>query len=340
MYNSTRFSREPSRKLNLSKWPTLTVTLLVCLICWALGYYYSLGYPLEAKANTTLPWRYLCARQTDGTVIYLIGILVLLYTAILLQRANYHMVFIRQSTNLPFLIFFLLGSTNMDLMPIYPASIAMLFLIFALFDLFKSGQRMESGRAFNAAVLIGVGSLLWVHVLWFLPLYWYGMYKFKLLYSKTFLSSLLGVATIYWCILGWCVWRHDFTLLSDLFRQLAAIDVSFPQNILNNIRWLSVLGAFGLLLISFVYIRLHESESSLRTRQTLSFMLVFAVYTFVLLFLYNRLYFSGFLYFFYLPLTMLFAYMFSNKHGIVMFLLYYGILVFLFLLTLAQIWLL
>jgi hypothetical protein len=340
MYNSTRFSHEPARKLNLSKWPTLTVTMLVSLICWTLGYYYSIGHPIEVKADMTPLWRFFCTWRADRTVTYLVGIFILFYTAMLLQRSNYHMVFIRQSTNLPFLIFFLLGSTNMDLMPICPASVAMLFLIFALFDLFKSGQQMESGRAFNAAVYIGIGSLLWVHVLWFLPLYWYGMYRFRLLYSKTFFSTLLGVATIYWIVLGWCVWRHDFTMLSDSLRQLTAIDVSFPQNLFNNIRWLSVIGAFGLLIISFLYIRLHEAESSLRTRQMLSFLLIFALYTFVLLFLYNRQYFSGFLYFFYLPLTMLFAYMFSNKHGLVMFLLYYGILVFLFLLTLAQIWLL
>ena len=35
------------------------------------------------------------------------------------------------------------------------------------------------------------------------------MYNFRSLTSRTFIASLLGVATVYWFLLGWCVWQRD-----------------------------------------------------------------------------------------------------------------------------------
>lgn len=325
-------------KPNLSQWHTVTMTLAICVASLSLAYQYSAEYPLAADGDTTtLPWRFVSSLMTGKTAVNLLGLAILIVTALLQQRANYYTTLIRHKSMLPFLLFFLLGSTNLGFLPFRPASVAMLFFIPALFELFRSDEYMEAARAFNATALIGLGSLIWVHILWFIPVYWYGMYKFKMLGARNLLATVFGVLTVYGLVLSWCIWRRDFTALSAL-QQLTAIDVSIPQNLMRNFQWITATGTFLLLLVVSLHMRFQEFEGSPRMRRILSYLFFFAVYAFVLLFLFNKLYFFDFLYFLYMPVSLIFACYFSNKHGVSAFLLYYTFLVFLFLSVLVQIW--
>ncbi|MDR1602221.1 MAG: hypothetical protein LBS42_07310 [Tannerella sp.] len=332
------YGREP--KPNLSQWHTVTMTLAICGVSLLFAYQYSDDYPIAADDDTTLPWRFISGLVKNSTAASLFGIVILAVIALMQQRMNYYMTLIRYKTKLPFLLFFLLGSTNLGFLPICPASIAMLFFIPALFELFRSNEYMEAARAFNATALIGIGSLIWVHLLWFIPIYWFGMYKLKMLGVRNLLATIFGALTVYGFVLGWCIWQRDFTALSIPVRQLMAIDMSFPQNLMRNFQWITATGIFLLLLAVSLYIRFQEFASSLHTRRMLSFLFVFAAYAFVLLFIYNKLYFPDLLYVMYMPASLIFACYFSSKQGVAAFLLYYIFLVFLFLSVLMQIWLL
>ncbi|MDR0757252.1 MAG: hypothetical protein LBF85_05325 [Tannerella sp.] len=334
------FRRTYGRELKskLSQWHTVTMTLVICAVSLLFAYQYSGDYSTAADADATLLWRLISSLMTDSTLTGISGAVILTVTALMQQRANYHMTLIRHKTKLPFLLFFLLGSTNVGFLPVRPASVAMLFFIPALFELFKSQERMESPRAFNAAALFGFGSLIWVQLLWFIPVYWYGMYKFKLLGTRNLLAILLGVLTVYGFVLGLCVWQRDFTALTVSVHQLAAIDMSSPQDLMRNFQWMTATGIFLLLLAISLYIRFQGFASAPHTRRILSFLLFFAVYAFALLFLYSKLYFSDVLYFMYMPASLIFACYFSSKHGVAAFLLYYTFLVFMFLSALMQIW--
>ena len=41
---SEEFQRR--KRINLSRLPNLILTVLVCLVCWTVGYQYSVGYPV------------------------------------------------------------------------------------------------------------------------------------------------------------------------------------------------------------------------------------------------------------------------------------------------------
>jgi hypothetical protein len=310
----------------------VAMTFVICLSSLAVAYHYSVGYPVAAGKEVTPLWRFLSSLITDNLFANLLGVFLLLVVALMQQRVNYYMAVIRSKTKLPFLLFFLLYSTNMEFMPVCPASIAMLFFIPALFELFKSSERMEAARAFNATAMIGIGSLVWVHLLWFVPVYWYGMYLFNLLGMKNLLASILGVLTIYSFALGWCIWTHDFTALFALFAQMTDAGVS-----LSRFQW-PVASCVLLLLYLSVYVRFQGFIGSLRMRKMLSFLVFFAIYAFVLLVAYSRQFLSGFLYFFYMPASLLLAVYFSRKQGAFAFLLYYIFLMYLFLSALIQIW--
>jgi hypothetical protein len=316
------------------------MTLVLSVTSLLLACQYSVGYPLATGDGAMPLWRFVRSLMTDKVVAYLAGFLILTVSALMLQRLNLYMNIIRHNTKLPFLMFFIFGSMNLNFLPYSPASVAMLFFLPALFELFRSEEYLESKRAFNATAMMAIGSLIWVYALWFIPICWYGMYRFKLMRIRNLIATVFGFLTVYWLTFGWCVWRHDFTALSVPYHRLTAVDISFPQDFTHDFRWMSVACIYMLLLIVVFYIRYHGYVNSLRTRQTLSFFLVMATYAFILFFFINRQQSTGFLYFFYMPAAFIFACFFSGRHGVMAFLLYYTALAFMFMFALVQIWLL
>lgn len=200
-------------KRNYFDKPGIIIYVLgICLLCWVVGYLTSLGYPVYEEKGDTPLWVLLCRLLPNKLFTYVIGFALMLGGAFLLHRANYALVLIRDKTLLPFLLFILLLSTDAYFFPLKSTSVGVFCLIFAMYQLFTSYHDPEAtGKPFKASFIIGLGSLLWVHLLWFLPVFWYGMYRFRSLSPKTFAASLIGVITIYWFVFGWSVWKEDYT---------------------------------------------------------------------------------------------------------------------------------
>ena len=193
-----------SRRFDFSAPPTFVPVLLACIACWVVSYLYSVGYPVYGEVSATPLWNTICQTFPGKEFTYIIGLAFMFGGAFLLHRANYVLVLIREKTMLPFLFYVLFISTNPDFFPLKSTSVGVFCLILAIYHLFTTYHDPEAReKAYSAALLIGIGSLLWVHLLWFLPLFWLGMYNFRSLTSRTFIATKLGVATVYWFLLGW-----------------------------------------------------------------------------------------------------------------------------------------
>jgi len=339
-YDASRrrtFSR--SKGHNLSQWSTVLITLAVSVFCWAFAYNYSVGFPPKTQNGATPLWIYLCSLPANKYYSYIVGAFILVCNSLLLQRFNYHTVIIRQSTKLPFLMFVLLCSANLVFIPFTASSVALLLFIPAVFQIFKSEQSITTGDAFNAAFYIGLGSLLWAPLLLYIPFFWYGMYKFKMLNVKSFAATLVGLLTILLFVLAWCVWKHDLAALSVPAATLTTLSTSPFSEMGSDSQFINLISIFAMMIVAFIYTRFQEYESSLRTSQTLSYLLQFAIFTFALIFLYGKRHFGDFLYFFYMPAAMIFAYLFSDRRGMFAFLVYYLFVAFIFMLAFRQIWL-
>lgn len=261
-------------------------TLLLALVCWVVCCICSVGFPVYGEGSASPLWKKIGTLLTNKTATYLLGMVLTAGGAFLIHRANYALMIIREKTHLPFLLYILLISTHPGFLPIRSTSIGVFCLILSLYQLFKSyHDRTSVGQAFNAALAIGVGSLFWVHILWFLPLFWIGMYNFKALSIRTFAASLVGAGTVYWFLLGWCVWQHDFTPFAVWFHSLFTFGLFMADLAL--VDWISI-GYIGVLTVtSAVNIILHENDDNLRTRQFLSFIICLAVLSFLLFFVYE-----------------------------------------------------
>lgn len=259
----------------------------VCFGSWMVGYLFSVGFPVYGEVSSAPFWNKFCQYLTIKEVAYLTGFLLTLGGALLLQKSNLELGLIREKTRLPFFLNLFLISTNSDFFSLNPASFGVFFLIVAMSMLFMGYQDSNAREtAYNTSLIISLGSLLWVHILWFVPLFWHGMYRFRMLNIRTFLASLMGILTIYWFLLGWCVWTHDyssFSIIPSLFKiQILTTDYSDWLN------WAGVIWISLLTLIAIINIISHDTDDIQRTRQYLYHLILFAFWSFSLAILFAQ----------------------------------------------------
>lgn len=276
------------RRLTLATPGVYIYILILCLVCWIAGYVNSVGFPVYGEVIAPPLWNTICRILPGKVVTYLIGLLLLCGGAFLIHRANYALMLIREKTLMPLLLYVLFISTNPDFFPFKSTSFAVFCLILAMYQLFVSYHDTgATDKVFNAALILGAGSLLWIHILWFVPLFWLGMYNFRALSPKTFMASLLGVSVVYWFVLGWCVWQKDFTPFTIPFAALFKWRV-FAVGDGRFLNWIGFGYVALLTSIASLNIITHEYEDNLRTRQFLFFLIEMAVWSFGLFFLYEQ----------------------------------------------------
>jgi hypothetical protein len=310
------------KRLSISALPNLIFTLLICVTCWYFGYEHWIGFSVRSGGGTSILWSEICNLLTDKKYIYFTGFALLLLAAALLQRFNFRFVLIQGKTSLPFLFFLLLNSLNPHFSPIQPISIAIFLIIFALFELFGSYQNPDAlGRMFNMMFYLCTGSLIWPYLLWFIPVFWIGMYQFRILNMRTFSATLLGFLTFFLFMSGWSIWKHDSAVFVNIAQRLSDIRIIFI-NVSQLTEWIKPLCFFFFMVFLLFSISSQETEKSIRTRHFLSFLFLFGFFSFFLSLFYAST-FVDFECVFYLSAALLASYSFSGKYGIVSFLLYY-----------------
>jgi len=80
---SEEFQRR--KRINLSRLPNLILTVLVCLVCWTVGYQYSVGYPVVCNTGGSPVWEAVCAILPDKRFTYLIGCSLICLLAFIIQ---------------------------------------------------------------------------------------------------------------------------------------------------------------------------------------------------------------------------------------------------------------
>ena len=115
------------------------------------------------------------------------------------------------------------------LIRIYSRMVSCAFLVFMLgmvcyYTLaFRCYQDTHApGWTFYAYFCIGMVSIVWVQILFFLPVFWIVMRTNLLALSiRNFFASVLGVMLPYWFFAGYLAAKGDISFLADHFTQLA-----------------------------------------------------------------------------------------------------------------------
>jgi hypothetical protein len=271
------YNKTGKRDQLLSEKPAMIITFVICLTCWGIHYFYSAGFPTNNIGKTLI----------NNKIAHTVGLLSVLVAGFAIQRISDREMFVRERTRFPFMLFLLFFSTNADLLPVGEATIVIFCFIALLYELFKSYQTPNATvRIFNAGLYLGFASLFVPQLIVFIPLMWIGMYDFRALEWKSFLASFIGVLTVYWILLGWCVWKHDFSPYTKGFEELFHVNL-YPVASLFQYSRLATLGIMILAIVSCFYVKTDLLNNKVRTRMMLSFLVNMTVLLVILTFLYS-----------------------------------------------------
>lgn len=150
-----------------------------------------------------------------------------------------------------------------------------------LLVLFATYQDKESmGIMYYAYLLIGLASLAFVHILFFLPLLW--LLTATMLQSltwRTWCASVLGLLTPYWVAVCWLTVQEDFTLLTTHFAALA----DFPTAVLTRSLTLGQMATTALVAVMFLTGTIHfirqYHDDRIKTRLLYGFLIWTALFT-------------------------------------------------------------
>ena len=166
-----------------------------------------------AAAAAVVVWL-LCGLVGDGLWLPFACFAVTVY---LLVEINNQNALLRVRSRMVSATFIMLSCTASFLFPQTTGAVVQLALTLCYMLLFQTYQsRTSTGRTYFAFLALSAASLLWVHILWIVPVLWVLMAtQLQSLSWRTWLASLLAIATPYWIIL--------LAILSPLTTQLSPL---------------------------------------------------------------------------------------------------------------------
>jgi hypothetical protein len=202
----------------------------------------------------------------------ILGFMLVILSSVLIQRIGVEFGFIRIRSLLPGIIFMLIAGGFSGYHTFHPVFPAILFLLLAIYRLFRAfDQRKAYSQIFDAAFLLGLGSLFYINVIVLLPAFIAGG---KILGRETRWRELAVI--IIGFIIPWLFVFSGFFLTDNLPGLISILKLNFTtgnHQITQNIPQLIFLGLLGLLTLAGSYlIMVQYDEKKVSIRQ---FFLVF-----------------------------------------------------------------
>ena len=113
--------------------------------------------------------------------------------------------------------------------PALPETVMLTCMTAFILLLFLTYQDKEAaGLTYYAFLFLGVGSIAYIHVLFFLPLIWLLMMTHTMSLSwRTWTASLLGLLTPYWFYIPWIIYQRDYSAITNHFMALTVFEEPF-----------------------------------------------------------------------------------------------------------------
>lgn len=179
-------------------------------------------FALLTTALMCLPvWGYALLQATDIIKVGASMVCVAIATLLMAELNNYNAlirIYSRMVSSI-FLVFVTVTAYPFASVAYAVSTLCVVLFYTAAFHCYQDRQLM--GWCYYAFVAIGVHSLFFPHVLYFLPLLWVLMLTKLLSMSlRMFCASILGILTPYWFMLLYVVWQQDYDAVINHFAAL------------------------------------------------------------------------------------------------------------------------
>ncbi|WP_455667641.1 hypothetical protein [Phocaeicola sp.] len=234
---------------------TLPVVILVCLFLWVL---------------------------TSGEWQDAISLLTCAATAYLLIEVNTAFALIRTRTAAHVSLYVFLTTICLFLHPLQLTTFVPLAFLISVSQLFRSYESANASESiFHAFLFIGIGSLMFPQLLYFIPLFYLSMISFRSLSLKSFFAGIIGLTVPYWFLFGYAFYYDQM----DLFYR-PMLEVVHFQPISYHALGLEQLISCGVVTLISLVSSVHYFNVSyldkVRTRIFLFFLIAVEVWTYLL----------------------------------------------------------
>lgn len=163
------------------------------------------------------------------------------------------------------------------------AVVTLCFVVFLLL-LFRTYQDTRAvGVVYYAFLMLGLASMICVHVLYLLPLLWILMYsQLQSLSFRTLVASVYGLLTPYWIIMPLLLFPVQeqvplLTYFSEHFGALGNLIFPISYSHFDFVHWALLVYVVLLLVIGLVHFLNKSYEDRVRTRQLYGFFAIVAI---------------------------------------------------------------
>jgi len=178
----------------------------------------------------------------------IVALLIFSAMAILLIRLNVKYFLIADRSFMPASMFILIAGSFPELHQLSPVLIASLFVLITIIILFNAQEdKPDSFRIFNASLVLGLGSMFYLNLIWFIPIIWITILiirpmRWRELVYPLVVFGMIGLfmLTYYWVILD------DTARLGELL--LDNLSIPSAYTVYKN-SWLIFTGYLLLLII-------------------------------------------------------------------------------------------
>lgn len=152
----------------------------------------------------------------------------------------------------------------------YVSALAFLICIDILFSSYQ--DKTGAKNAYAIGFILGISSLFSFYVLMYLPLFLIGFRMMRIFNFKTFIISLLGIATIYWLSFAFFFWQNNVTGFLNPFEHLYPIlNNALESTSFSGESLLTAIALILLIIISLDY-QTNSFRDKIRIRANIQFL--------------------------------------------------------------------
>lgn len=210
----------------------------------------------------------------------ILAMLLVMVTGFYLIRLNNKYLFIKERTLLPAFFFIMIVSCLTALHRLHPALIAVAFFLPVLSTLLASYKKERlSYNYFEAAFLIGTGSLVYFNLIYFIFLVWLALLILRPVIWREWMFSILGLATPWLFFLFIDYFIHD-----SLDWSIGLITANFTTDIVFNLILLpeKIFFSFIILILILASRTIARSIQQMKVLSRKIFILFFWTFSIVL----------------------------------------------------------
>lgn len=259
---------------------TLPVVIFITLICWAIVFFFISDFPESRNSYSFL--RILSTNALPLWANQIISFSLHIVIGYFLIALNNTFGLIRVRASVQTTVYLLLVTASPFIHTLSSGDVAAISLLLAIYYLFGSYQSTTPSKLlFQSALFIGIGSLAFPQLTFFMLPLWIGAFNMKSLTFRSFWASIIGWAFPFWFFFGYAFCTDRMELFYQPFVEMATfhpidIDLFHPWEIV------TLLFCAILFICSGIHTLVSSFADKIRTRIYLRFLILLTLFIFLL----------------------------------------------------------